>query len=314
MNLINLYLLKEYKINENINKIFIGEKENRTCRFCNKSKDDGATFKKKAHAIPQLTGNNRVFSNEECDKCNEKFGYLENDLGMYLLPIRAIYDISGKRKNKCKNGSLDILNENKQLILKDIIDEDGKPEYTNFKKNSNEMVLKIKRSGFRKSNVFKSMVKMALSIIPTNVFNRLEIYKDLLDSKCDIIPNMIIKETFIPGMNKNNKLVIRYGILRDNILNVKGELPLVIFTIRLCGYQYCINLYEKNFSAYKFIRIDISPELDFFHYKKGLKHISYGWESFENNMMEENKYMYMTMKYEERKIISNPSNIDINKF
>lgn len=176
------------------------------------------------------------------------------------------------------------------------------------------MVIKIKRSGFRKSNVFKSMVKMALSIIPTSVFNRLEIYKGLLDSKFDTIPNMLIKETFIPGMNKNNKLVIRYGVLKDKILNVNGELPLVIFTIRLCGYQYCINLYEKNFAAYKYIRIDISPELDFFHYKNRLKHISYGWEKFENNTIEENKYMYMNMEYEEKKIISNPSNIDINKF
>lgn len=303
MDLMNSYDFKEYKITELTSKIFIGERENRRCRFCGKAKDDGATFRKKAHAIPQLTGNNRIFSNEECDSCNEKFGYLENDLGMFLLPIRAIYNINGKRKNKCKNGSLNISNKDKQIIIEDIIEENGMPIHTIFKEDRNEVTFKIKRSGFKKINIFKAMVKMALSIIPKNVFNRLHVYQNLLNEKINKIPNMAIKETFIPGMNRNNKLVIRYGILKVNSL-IEGQLPLVVFTIRLCGYQYSINLYEKNFLPFKFIRVDLSPNLDTFHYQHGLKYNSYGWYLFESDIIEKDKYMYMTFSYDEKNLLT----------
>ena len=60
-------------------KLFIGDRNNDTCRFCGKSKPD-ITFKNRSHIIPAAFGNRTLFSKLECDKCNGNPGSVyEND-------------------------------------------------------------------------------------------------------------------------------------------------------------------------------------------------------------------------------------------
>lgn len=71
-------------------KITLGDKSKRACRFCGKQAPE-VTFKKVAHAIPELFGNKSLDSSYECDKCNDFFGStIENDLGKWSKPIRTM--------------------------------------------------------------------------------------------------------------------------------------------------------------------------------------------------------------------------------
>ena len=77
-------------------KVMLGDKKNRVCRFCTQSKP-AVTFRKVAHAIPEALGNKSIESAYECDACNEMFGIgIENDLGNWSKPTRTFARIRGK--------------------------------------------------------------------------------------------------------------------------------------------------------------------------------------------------------------------------
>ena len=77
-------------------KLILGDKENRVCRFCRLAKPD-VSFRKRAHALPESIGNKSIFSFYECDDCNEYFGQtIENDFANWSLPYRSIMRIRGK--------------------------------------------------------------------------------------------------------------------------------------------------------------------------------------------------------------------------
>ncbi|NCT69223.1 MAG: HNH endonuclease [Rhodanobacteraceae bacterium] len=77
-------------------KVVLGDKQNRVCRFCSR-KSPEVTFRKVAHAIPEALGNKSIESAYECDDCNEGFGRgIENDLGNWSKPTRTFARIRGK--------------------------------------------------------------------------------------------------------------------------------------------------------------------------------------------------------------------------
>lgn len=77
-------------------KVVLGDKNNRICRFCGKRPPE-ETFRKVAHAIPESLGNKSIESAYECDTCNDKFGRgIENDLGNWSKPMRTFARIRGK--------------------------------------------------------------------------------------------------------------------------------------------------------------------------------------------------------------------------
>jgi hypothetical protein len=55
----------------------------RICRFC-KGNNNSTAFKSLAHLIPKSTGNTVLFSDFECDKCNNKVGEWETSLSAFL--------------------------------------------------------------------------------------------------------------------------------------------------------------------------------------------------------------------------------------
>jgi hypothetical protein len=71
------------------------------CRFCGKTKKDGASFKKKAHVLPEQIGNKLIISHSECDVCNERFSNYETHLSEFLGPLKTLLGVKGKpRKGK----------------------------------------------------------------------------------------------------------------------------------------------------------------------------------------------------------------------
>lgn len=102
---------KPKTINRNTNK----------CAFCGKGSDE-VSFTNKAHILPAFFNNSKLFSKEECNICNHKFGdAFEDELSKMLSP----YLISGNIKprkglsRKSKNNNTNIeLKQNEGIIVK----------------------------------------------------------------------------------------------------------------------------------------------------------------------------------------------------
>ncbi|TWI85860.1 hypothetical protein IQ13_1029 [Lacibacter cauensis] len=71
-------------------------KANRQCRFCG-LKFPEVSFKSYSHLLSELIGNKDLFTDFECDICNNKFSKLENDLASFLGISRTIQRVSSKK-------------------------------------------------------------------------------------------------------------------------------------------------------------------------------------------------------------------------
>lgn len=75
-------------------------RSSRCCRFCGRTTETGATFKKAAHVIPTALGNDHLKSAEECDDCNEYFGQNTEPSLIAMLDIQRVFlGTQGRGKN-----------------------------------------------------------------------------------------------------------------------------------------------------------------------------------------------------------------------
>ena len=242
---LNNYEITKYELKteniENKDKQYIGKKNRRKCRFCGKEKGE-TTFKKIAHAIPELVGNKVLISLEECDECNKIFSELENELANYISFERSTTGIRGKKgipTYKDKSGlriAYDKELKNK-ITIQDIINS-GNIEEDN---DNNAVTLKGETSPYIPISVYKCFVKMALSIMPKpylpyfwETFNwiREENYPHQNKIVCKIF------EQFIPGPKPYHNIEM-YLAIRKWESNEKS--PFGIFLI--CFGNFCYQVY-----------------------------------------------------------------------
>lgn len=138
----------------------------RTCRFCGKSSSD-VTFKKKAHIIPELLNSHNIISDFECDMCNEISGKYESDLANFLGMTRTFHAVKGKYKvPKYKSNANSIIFQNvddNSFLISRTNPTDGSIFYNVEDKT---LDLKIICNSYIPINVYKALLKIALSILP----------------------------------------------------------------------------------------------------------------------------------------------------
>lgn len=162
----NYELIEHHKLQVG-QKVRLGDKDNRVCRFCGKAKP-AVTFKKIAHAIPEGLGNKSLESYYECDPCNEMFGNgIEDHLGKWSKPMRTIARISGKngvptltrggdkswRIDYDRTDGFNIVSYEDDPIFK--VDEAKK-----------KVTLKLRRESHIPLNVMKAFWKIAYTLLP----------------------------------------------------------------------------------------------------------------------------------------------------
>src|SRR5689334_16716472 len=69
----------------------------RICRFCKRSYPE-VQFSNYSHLLPQLIGNSNLYSDFECDSCNERFSKIENDLAEFLGASRSFTGLAEDKK------------------------------------------------------------------------------------------------------------------------------------------------------------------------------------------------------------------------
>jgi len=189
----------------------IGNPVHKICRFCGKT-EKKVSFKKIAHAFPESVGNNILFSNYECDVCNQLFGNtIENEYAKFFNLYHSIMQISGKNgKPKCNYKVPCKLRSDKCAeYCINILFNDEMPKISVCKNVDNQYV-KISNDAITISKplgkccpiaVFKALVKMAITIMPIEEVNQFQTaIKWLLDQEHENIYN-------------NNKLLVRYQMI-----------------------------------------------------------------------------------------------------
>ncbi|MDE7413586.1 MAG: hypothetical protein K2N05_07375 [Muribaculaceae bacterium] len=143
---------------------YIGQRKS-VCRFCGKSIPN-VKFKKKAHALSESIGTKYIINNEECDSCNEAFSYIEQDFYNRHAALLSLYNVKGKNgSRKIKTETVDIFDQYGIITI-----EPHKADNVPFKeitkgKSSFDFSLVMKYNPHKPQNVYKCLVKYALSII-----------------------------------------------------------------------------------------------------------------------------------------------------
>lgn len=192
----NYETIVEYKYTPNKGEQYLGDKENRICRFCNKDKTqtEFCDNPKNAHAIPQLLGNNEIFSYYECIPCNTFFAKYELELGAYTQPLRVALQIPGKKGYAHINDKQVWDNKEKRYIRKEIKRKSGLDE------EKKEYLFQEKIPPYVPIKVTKAFVKIAMTLLPEEYTNHFQTtLKWLKSDSNDQLSSVDWGVTFTPG-------------------------------------------------------------------------------------------------------------------
>ncbi|WP_084159010.1 HNH endonuclease [Solidesulfovibrio alcoholivorans] len=180
-------------------QIKIGRSQDRICRFCGKNEKE-TTFKDIAHSIPEAVGNKNIITLDECDECNTFFSNnIEVHFDKVSKAYRQVGQIKGKRgvpsyRTKSKKSRIDYDNG---LTIK----ESTEDKILTFPED-NTAIFNYEIEPYIPVAVYKTLVKMALSVMPNNDLihfkEAIEWIKNKDHTQHFITPEIAI-ETFIPG-------------------------------------------------------------------------------------------------------------------
>ncbi|RZK26205.1 MAG: hypothetical protein EOO43_03495 [Flavobacterium sp.] len=182
-------ILSSYHLSKESKRVIIGEKDFK-CIFCQRSKPE-VRFKSKAHALPQLIGNNTLFTHRECDICNAKFGrILESHFANFMHLDHLVAGMKGKEGHlKFKTQDALVVTDGANINWSKIPDENLK-----YDAEAGKMQIKQKVPTFIPVGVYKCLVKMALTTIPVERLSNFESTLEWLSEDSHTATNFSFKE------------------------------------------------------------------------------------------------------------------------
>lgn len=174
--------------------------ENKVCRFCGRCPPQ-TTFRKLAHAVPELLGNKRLFARYECDDCNSEFSTFETE----LANSAAIFLFSAQVKGKTGVPAL----RSRQKRSRAEVNEHGFSFHAHqgdaivsIDEAAQTLRLKMKHQRYRPLGVYKALTKVALTLMPEH---ELDAFREAMHwIRAPITQGAIVKpsiclRTFVPG-------------------------------------------------------------------------------------------------------------------
>lgn len=234
---------KVYHLNTT-EKIFLGEKENKKCRFCKKAEPE-VEFNNIAHAIPEFVNNHNLLSYYECDSCNSRFARtLETHMGDYMNPYHTISQVRGKKGvPSIRKGG-----EKSRIDLKEdglkIESHEGERENFEFDEANKIITLKAIRATYIPIAIYKCLTKMALTIIDEEELvhyeNAMEwINEEEHDKSRFKIENLKCIYSFTPGPLPHDFTTCTLFKRKENH---KDNVPYMIFLLAYGNYTFQIYL------------------------------------------------------------------------
>lgn len=205
-------------------KIVLGNKDERVCRFCGLGEPD-VTFEDEAHAIPEALGNKSLFSYYECDVCNHSFREgIENDLGNWSKPSRTFSRIRGKKRvpSLKKGGSQPgwrVDYKPTGFVVKQYEDD----PFMVVDEVNKKVRFELKRDAYTPVAVLKAFVKIGLTVLPPN---ELPSFREAMawirepDHSKGLVDEFPLFRSFQPGPMPNDLIILMLLRRRSNIAGV----------------------------------------------------------------------------------------------
>lgn len=273
---------------DELKKQIIGNKKNkRTCRFCGFTSSE-TTFSNISHAIPESIGNKNIICVEECDSCNKHFSdYVEIHFDKYTKPYRNMSQIKGKKKvpsykTKSKNSRIDSTNNILQV-------KGNNKDYILFDDSlNNRIILKYELEPYIPEAVYKTFVKMALSVMPSSELKNFKeairwiMQKEHTNSLGIPLPIII---SFIPELKKSPTV-----ILLKRKIHISN--PTWVFIVGFGNMSYQIIL-PDSLLLNNCTKDMITTKLMYFNYEEILL------QNFANSSTIKNEILFLSLSYEE---------------
>ena len=173
------------------------------CRFCDRTRPE-VTFKKKAHAVPELIGNKTLLSLYECDDCNDRFSSFEDDFAKMTLGDRSISGTRGKKTVPTLTATGQrsrIEHESAGLVMKQYIDEG----FISIDEQASQLKISYETQPFRPLGAYKCLTKMAYTLLPEGELAHFPevkawlLEKDVATKKVYRDGNHLCSISFVPG-------------------------------------------------------------------------------------------------------------------
>lgn len=266
-NLENNYIPhKTFHLNSS-EKISLGDKDSKKCRFCKKNYPE-VKFKSIAHAIPEFVNNHNLISYYECDSCNSKFARtLETHMGDYMNAFHTLSQVKGKKGVPAyrKGG------EKSRIGLKEeglsVESHDGEREIFELDEINKTITFKTIRATYIPIAIYKCLTKMALTIMEEEELihftDTMEwINEDQHDDSKFNISNLKCIYSFTPGPLPHDFTTCTLFKRKDNYID---NVPYMIFLLAYGNYTFQIYLPMTGKDSGKGSLISIPTPFDFRH-------------------------------------------------
>ncbi|UFS61502.1 HNH endonuclease [Sulfurimonas sp. HSL-3221] len=259
--------------------IHLGDKG--VCRFCGDAEGE-TTFETVAHTIPESLGNKKLFSNDECDRCNSYFGsYIENELAEFLSIFRSIGFVKGKKgrphqKHYANHGCVTTFHDQRLLRFST---KAGKKMFKDLGDNNAEIQLKDIKIHHHK--IMKSFSKIALALMPVDEIQYFDATKEWLFE--DSYPSDKFPENSYGMMFIYSKTANKNNLIRAVLLRRQEHLD------QRCPYMM-IGIYFAHFTF--FVPIQFSSKDDFHR-----EHLIIGAAHINNASVDMQQYQFHPLGY-----------------
>jgi hypothetical protein len=192
---------------------------------------------------------------QECDECNSFFSEnIEVHLDKFTRPFRTIAQIRGKSgvpsyKTKDKKSRIDF-NKDKGLVSLETLDR----RISDIDQERKKLTFNFEYEPYIPSAVHKSLVKMALSIMPEDELRSFQhSIKWILnpDHSNKLITPQILRAIFIPGPNPN-RILTAFLLRRKKNCTTEG-IPFCVFVIGFGNFVFQVTIPSSNDKSGSFI-------------------------------------------------------------
>ena len=179
------------------------EDRQKICTFCGAREFDGAKFKKDAHVIPAFFNDPKLFSNEECDECNEKFGnkyedYLSKMLNPLLISGQILPRKGSTRKAKDRKSEIS--------FNKDIGYDIKTQDHFTVDTKEGTLTISIPQEAFKPNDALKSLLHTFWLVINDEIRNVNQWIRNIIIRGQDEAPTAIY---FGSNFTDDKKIVLQ---------------------------------------------------------------------------------------------------------
>jgi len=248
--------LKDFFENYRLNKVITppgqkqpkGKPKNlRICRFCGVENSPESFRGGDSHLISGMLGNRYLMSDFECFNCNQKFSEYERDFADFLGIYRALFKVRGRE------GKVPRFKSKDKALKAQKVDFYGVEAVTlqetteriksfKFDAASGKIFIQFQKDGYIPIHIYKTLFKIALSIVPENEADRYkQAYEFLLSTqKEEMLKGLCQILYFELPFTYRMKLPVCYLFKK---INPDKQIPTHIFMLRFQHLVFQFPLY-----------------------------------------------------------------------